>query len=48
MQNSLLYSYENSENVSYIHIYCYEMKILTLTYGHLSITSEMLSQWVSN
>ena len=31
MQNSLLYYYDNSERVSYIHIYCQEMEILTLT-----------------
>ena len=39
MKNSRLYYFENSESVSYIHIYCQEKEILTLTYGHLCITS---------
>ena len=31
MQNLLLYYYDNSESVSYIHIFCQEMETLTLT-----------------
>ena len=44
-QNSLLYYYSNSKSVSYIHIYCQEMEILTLTKVSLQ---DMLTQWVSN
>ena len=31
MQNSLLYYRKKSQSLSYIHVYCQDMEILTLT-----------------